>query len=79
MTRDQVKAGVKVKILDFRGGIKTTKGTGTIVGFEPMKDYRGEVYQGERIMIKIDEGTYFNPCLHNGIGCWFLRELEETK
>lgn len=75
MDSSEVKAGMKVMMSDRRLGTVIKQGTGVVIGFEPMKNSRGETYQGERVMVKIDEGTYHNPCLTDGIGCWFPNAL----
>lgn len=76
MNNTEVKEGLKVSMWDNRLGKLVQQGTGVIIGFEPMKNSRGQTYRGDRVMVKIDEGTYHNPCLTDGIGCWFPKYLK---
>lgn len=76
MKHEEVEIGSIVKMTGFAGGQNRDCGTGIVLEEEKVRGWNGMVKTG-RFLIKIDEGTYSNPCLTDGIGAFVPREMQK--
>jgi ribosome modulation factor len=76
MKHEEVEIGSRVKMTGFAGHQYRDCGTGIVLEEEMARSWCKEMVKTGRFLIKIDEGTYHNPCLTDGIGAFVPSEME---